>query len=148
MSKNRKKFHENKVWKGIMKTQLLCTFTNQKNLEQTSHDITKNFNIIFDKIYVLQNEDKNKELICTYNVDQDEKIDFNSVDNTISLHRKKLSNTLYTINALNELIKTINNGVLDTRYQVPWELYKNMILITNKDGLQRIPTRILKIINL
>tara|TARA_B100001094_G_C17936427_1_gene673367 strand:- start:411 stop:806 length:396 start_codon:yes stop_codon:yes gene_type:complete len=131
-----------------MKTQLLCTFTNQKNLEQTSHDITKNFNIIFDKIYVLQNEDKNKELICTYNVDQDEKIDFNSVDNTISLHRKKLSNTLYTINALNELIKTINNGVLDTRYQVPWELYKNMILITNKDGLQRIPTRILKIINL
>ena len=75
-----------------MKTQLLCTFTNQKNLEQTSHDITKNFNIIFDKIYVLQNEDKNKELICTYNVDQDEKIDFNSVDNTISLHRKKLSN--------------------------------------------------------
>lgn len=131
-----------------MKTQLLCTFTNQKNLEQTSHDITKNFNIIFDKIYVLQNEDKNKELICTYNVDQDEKIDFNSVDNTISLHRKKLSNTLYTINALNELIKTINNGVLDTRYQVPWELYKNMILITNKEGLQRIPTRILKIINL
>ena len=81
-------------------------------------------------------------------MDQDEKIDFNSVDNTISLHRKKLSNTLYTINALNELIKTINNGVLDTRYQVPWELYKNMILITNKDGLQRIPTRILKIINL
>ena len=131
-----------------MKTQLLCTFTNQKSLEQTSHDITKNFNIIFDKIYVLQNEDKNKELICTYNVDQDEKIDFNSVDNTISLHRKKLSNTLYTINALNELIKTINNGVLDTKYQVPWELYKNMILITNKDGLQRIPTRILKIINL
>ena len=131
-----------------MKTQLLCTFTNQKSLEQTSHDITKNFNIIFDKIYVLQNEDKNKELICTYNVDQDEKIDFNSVDNTISLHRKKLSNTLYTINALNELIKTINNGVLDTRYQVPWELYKNMILITNKEGLQRIPTRILKIINL
>ena len=131
-----------------MKTQLLCTFTNQKNLEQTSHDITKNFNIIFDKIYVLQNEDKNKELICTYNVDQDEKIDFNSVDNTISLHRKKLSNTLYTINALNELIKTINNGVLDTRYQVPWELYKNMILITNKEGLQRISTRILKIINL
>ena len=111
-------------------------------------NITKNFNVIFDKIYVLQNEDKHHELICTYNVDQDEEIDFNSVENTISLHRKKISNTLYTINALNELIKTINNGVLDTEYQVPWELYKNMILITNKEGLQRIPTRILKIINL
>ena len=131
-----------------MKTQLLCTFTVQNNLEQTTHDITKNFNVIFDKIYVLQNEDKHHELICTYNVDKDDEIDFNAVKNTISLHRKKISNTLYTINALNELIKTINNGVLDTNYQVPWELYTNMILIANKEGLQRIPTRILKIINL
>ena len=131
-----------------MKTQLLCTFTNQKNLDQITHNITKSFNVIFDKIYVLQNEDNTKELICTYNVDQNDDIDFNSVENTISLHRKKISNTLYTINALNELIKTINNGVLDTNYQVPWELYKNMNLITNKEGLQRIPTRILKIINL
>ena len=45
-----------------MKTQLLCTFTNQKNLEQITHDITKNFDIVFNKIYVLQNEDNTKEL--------------------------------------------------------------------------------------
>ena len=131
-----------------MKTQLLCTFTTQYKLEQTIRDITKNFKIVFDKIYVLQNEDKPKELICTYNVDQDDDIDFNLVKNTISLHRKKITNTLYTINALNELIKLINNGVLDTTYQVPWDLYKNMILISNKEGLSRIPTRILKIIDL
>ena len=131
-----------------MKTQLLCTFTTQHNLEQSIRDITKNFKIVFDKIYVLQNEDKPKELICTYNVDQNDDIDFNLVQNTISLHRKKITNTLYTINALNELIKTINNGVLDTTYQVPWDVYKNMILISNKDGLSRIPTRILKIIDL
>ena len=117
-------------------------------LEQSIRDITKNFKIVFDKIYVLQNEDKPKELICTYNVDQNDDIDFNLVNNTISLHRKKITNTLYTINALNELIKTINNGVLDTTYQVPWDVYKNMILISNKDGLSRIPTRILKIIDL
>ena len=131
-----------------MKTQLLCTFTTQFNLEQSIRDITKNFKIVFDKIYVLQNEDKPKELICTYNVDQDDDIDFNKVKNTISLHRKKITNTLYTINALNELIKLINNGVLDTSYQVEWDMYKNMILISNKDGLSRIPTRILKIIDL
>ena len=130
-----------------MRTQLLCTFTNQKNLEQTTHDITKNFNVIFEKIYVLQNENKTHELICTYNVDQDEKINYNDVKNTISLHRKKITNTLYTINALNELIMEINNGILDTSYQVPWDIYKNMILISNKEGLSKIPTRILKIIN-
>ena len=131
-----------------MKTQLLCTFTTQFNLDQSIIDITKNFKIVFDKIYVLQNEDKPKELICTYNVDQEDDIDFNKVKNTISLHRKKITNTLYTINALNELIKLINNGVLDTSYQVEWDMYKNMILISNKDGLSRIPTRILKIIDL
>ena len=131
-----------------MKTQLLCTFTTQFNLDQSVIDITKHFKIVFDKIYVLQNEDKPKELICTYNVDQEDDIDFNKVKNTISLHRKKITNTLYTINALNELIKTINNGVLDTTYQVEWDMYKNMILISNKDGLSRIPTRILKIIDL
>jgi len=131
-----------------MKTQLLCTFTTQFNLDQSIIDITKHFKIVFDKIYVLQNEDKPKELICTYNVDQEDDIDFNKVKNTISLHRKKITNTLYTINALNELIKTINNGVLDTSYQVEWDMYKNMILISNKDGLSRIPTRILKIIDI
>ena len=73
---------------------------------------------------------------------------FNDVKNTISLHRKKHSNTLYTINALNELIMDINNGILDTSYQVPWDIYKNMILISNKEGLSKIPTRILKIINI
>ena len=131
-----------------MKTQLLCTFTTQFKHDQSNIDITKHFKIVFDKIYVLQNEDKPKELICTYNVDQEDDIDFNKVKNTISLHRKKITNTLYTINALNELIKTINNGVLDTSYQVEWDMYKNMILISNKDGLSRIPTRILKIIDL
>ena len=130
-----------------MRTQLLCTFTTQKNLEQTTHDISKNFNVVFEKIYVLQNENKTNELICTYNVDQDEEINYNDVKNTISLHRKKITNTLYTINALNELIMEINNGILDTSYQIPWDIYKNMILISNKEGLSKIPTRILKIIN-
>ena len=131
-----------------MRTQLLCTFTTQKNLEQTTHDISKNFNVVFEKIYVLQNETKPYELICTYNVDKDDDVDFNKVKNTISLHRKNITNTLYTINALNELIKTINNGVLDTKYQVPWDIYRNMILILGKEGLSKIPTRILKIIDL
>ena len=131
-----------------MRTQLLCTFTTQKNLEQTTHDISKNFNVVFEKIYVLQNETKPYELICTYNVDKSDDVDFNKVKNTISLHRKKITNTLYTINALNELIKTINNGVLDTKYQVPWDIYRNMILILGKEGLSKIPTRILKIIDL
>ena len=131
-----------------MKTQLLCTFTTKKDIDNILEKIKQSYKIAFDKIYILQNEENIKELICTYNVETTENVDYNLVPNTISLHRKKHSNTLYTINALNELIKLINNGVLDTTYQVPWDLYKNMILISNKEGLSRIPTRILKIIDL
>ena len=131
-----------------MKTQLLCSFTNKRNLEQTIADITKHFTVVYEKIYVLQNEEKNHELVCTYNVENNNDLDFTLVRKTISLHRKKLTNTLYTINALNEIIKNINNGILDESLEIPWDVYSNKILITNKEGLSVIPTRILKIINL
>ena len=50
------------------------------------------------------------------------------LDNTILLHRKKDSNTLYTINALNDLIKSLNGGIIDTSFKVDWQDYKNCIL--------------------
>ena len=131
-----------------MKTQLLCTFTNKKNLELTIDEITSAYTIAFNKIYVLQNEDNTNELICTYNVDLAKGADFNDVSSTISLHRKKHSNTLYTINALNEVVSNLNNGVIDSKFIVPWENFKNTLLVTNSDGLNKIPTRIYKIIKI
>jgi hypothetical protein len=129
-----------------MKTQLLCTFTTKKDLEKTIETIKQNYNIAFNKIYILQNEDAPKEMVCTYNVEVSENLDYNLVSNTISLHRKKYTNTLYTINALNEVIKNLNNGILDTSYKIPWENFQNMIMVTNSEGLHKIPTRIYQII--
>ena len=128
-----------------MKTQLLCTFTTKEHLDDTIDSIEKAYTIVFDKIYVLQNEDNINELICTYNVDTTESVDYNKVSGTISLHRKKHSNTLYTINALNECIKNLNNGVLDQKFMIPWENFKNMLMVTNSEGLNKINTRIYKI---
>ena len=130
-----------------MKTQLLCTFTNKKDYEKIVGLIWESYSIVFDKIYILQNEENTNELICTYNVDTTENVDYNKVKGTISLHRKKHTNTLYTINALNECIKNLNNGVLDTGFTIPWENFQNMLLVTNSDGLNRINTRIYKIIS-
>jgi hypothetical protein len=131
-----------------MKTQLLCTFATKDKLDDTIENITDSYTIAFKKIYVLQNEDKVNELICTYNVDLDSKVDFNDVKGTISLHRKKHSNTLYTINALNEVISNLNNGVVDSKFIVPWENFKNTLMVTNADGLNKINTRIFKIIKI
>ena len=131
-----------------MKSQLLCSFTTKDNLDETVKKITDSYSIIFNKVYVLQNENNVNELICTYNVDTENGVDYNKVAGTISLHRKKYSNTLYTINALNECIKNLNNGVMDTKFMVPWENFKNMLLITNSEGLNKINTRIYKIIEI
>ena len=131
-----------------MKTQLLATFTTKTDLDTTIEKIKGAYTIAFSKIYVLQNENNINELICTYNVDLEAGADYNDVKGTISLHRKKHSNTLYTINALNEVIANLNNGLIDSKFIVPWENFKNTLMVTNSDGLNKIPTRIYKIIKI
>ena len=131
-----------------MKSQLLCTFTDKENLDTTIDNIKNSYIIIFDKIYVLQNENNINELICTYNVDTKNGVDYNKVKGTISLHTNKHSNTLYTINALNEVIAELNNGIVDSKFLVPWENFKNTLLVTNSEGLNKINTRIFKIIKI
>ena len=131
-----------------MKSQLLCTFTTKELLDEIVESIKKEYTIIFSRIYVLQNEDNVDELICTYNVDSKNGVDYNDVKGTISLHRKKHSNTLYTINALNEVIANLNNGLVDSKFIVPWENFKNTLMVTNSEGLNKISTRIYKIIKI
>ena len=131
-----------------MKTQLLATFTTKTDLDKTLENIKGAYTIAFSKIYVLQNEKDVNELICTYNVDLEAGADYNDVKGTISLHRKKHSNTLYTINALNEVIASLNNGLVDSKFIVPWENFKNTLMVTNSDGLNKISTRIYKIIKI
>ena len=84
-----------------MRTQLLCTFTKRNRFYETVDIIIACNEIVFNKIYVFQNEDDHHQLICTYNVEYDEDY-VENVPDTISLHRKKNTNTLYTINALND----------------------------------------------
>ena len=131
-----------------MKTQLLASFTTKEDLDKTIQKIQNAYTIAFGKIYVLQNENNVNELICTYNVDLNKGVDYNDVKGTISLHRKKHSNTLYTINALNEVIANLNNGLVDSKFVVPWENFKNTLMVTNSDGLNKINTRIYKIIKI
>ena len=101
---------------------------------------------MYDKIYVFENQDEESQLICTYNVEFIENFEENIID-TISLHRKKQSNTLYTINALNEVIREKNNGVLDKSFMVDWNEFENTLLLTNESGLTKIPTKIHQIID-
>ena len=129
-----------------MKTQLLCTFTTQDRLKPTIDLIISCHDVLFDKIYIFNNQKDISQLICTYNIPNNQDNFIEGMD-TIALHRKKQSNTLYTINALNEVIRDKNNGVLDKSYSLNWESYRNSLLLTNDAGLNIIRTKLYKIIN-
>ena len=62
------------------------------------------------------------------------------------IHRKKESNSLYTINALNQLVKEENGGVLDKSFIIDWQKFRNSIILTNTEGTKRIQTRIFEVI--
>ena len=130
-----------------MKTQLLCTFTPRNRLDDILELIIECNDILYDKIYVFQNGNDHNQLICTYNVEYEDDYVSEEIPNTISLHRKKQSNTLYTINALNEVIRELNGGVLDKKFPIPWEDYHNSLLLTNDAGLNKIPTKIHSIVD-
>lgn len=125
---------------------LFCTFTTPDELDTVLSDINRRYTIMYNKIFVLESP-QSKELMCTYNIDMGNVSDA-PLPNTILLHRKKESNTLYTINALNALIRTLNNGILDTRYIINWADYKNCILLNTGPELRRLDTAIYKIIDL
>lgn len=110
---------------------LLCTFTLENDLQPTIDNIVSNYNILNGKIFVLQMS-QNTELACTYNIDSGNLNDL--LDNTISIHRRKETNTLYTINGLNFLIRSLNNNILDKNYKINWEDYSNKaILVTERE---------------
>jgi hypothetical protein len=124
---------------------LFCTFTTAERLEETLQSINRRYSILFNKIFVLESP-QSDELMCTYNIDTGNTSSV-PMNDTILLHRKKESNTLYTINALNTLIRKLNNGVLDTKFIISWMEYKNSILLTNGSDLRQLNTSVFKIVD-
>jgi hypothetical protein len=117
-----------------LKTQLLCTFAHKSDLNIVTDYIQSNYVIPEQRIFVFYNVTDSDMLYCTYNVSHT----INRTSNTISIHRKKETNTLYTVNALNEVIRTVNNGVLDKTFQVDWLYYQNSFILTDSETGYRV----------
>ena len=130
-----------------MNNRLYCTFSTLEDFEDVINTIQSSYVILFNKIFILESLDGEK-IMLTYNVDMNNSRIDSMIDNTILVHRKKQTNTLYTINALNELIKSLNNGVLDKRFPIEWNHYKNCILLIQTEGFSRIDTKVKDIINI
>lgn len=129
----------------IKVNKLFCTFVKKDELDCYINNLNKKYTILYNKIFVLEFNNEN-EFILTYNTEQG--ILGGMPKNTILVHRKKESNTLYTINALNNLIKSINNGFLDKNYKINWLEYQNSVLLSSKEnpGYNRLNTKLDRII--
>ena len=126
-----------------MRTQLLCTFAHKTNLDIVIEYIKQNFEVPEQRIFVFSNYANRNELYCTFNAEDNG----HRGKNTISIHRKKETNTLYTVNALNEVIKDLNNGVLDKTMIIPWEAFENSFILQDDPGYKRIDLILYKRIN-
>ena len=129
-----------------MNTQLLCLFTTKEELDKSINFVLTNYTLTNPNVFVLENKLKPEEVFITFNVEKGS-IAISSDWKTILVHRKKQSNTIYTINALNEVVKSKTGGMLDNSYMIDCEEFRNCILTTSNTGYKKIPTKVLKSFN-
>ena len=118
-----------------MRTQLLCTFAHRKDLDLIVDYVKKSYTVSEKRMFVFSDASNRHDLCVTYNVQPD---DYGKTPNTIMIHRKKETNTLYTVNALNVIILKANNGILDKKFIINWPNYENSLLLTDGDELRHI----------
>ena len=128
------------------KRQLLCTFSLETSFKPTIEEIKKFYTVYNNCFFVFSNVNVPKEVFITYNILSQGK-EFPKFLNTISIHRKKQTNTLYTLNAMNQIIKDENGGVFDKKFSVNWNLYTNSLIITGNPSIRIIPIKLLEIVN-
>jgi hypothetical protein len=125
--------------------QLICLFTTEPELDYTVGMIDKTYDIVFKRIFILAIEES-EELICSFNIEKGNVR--KQLPGAMLVHRKRDTNTMYTINSLNSLVKSENNGILDTNYSVDWTKYRNSLLITSNNELKVLKTKVYQIVNL
>ncbi len=128
-----------------MKTQLVCTFTRKNDVGYTIDSIRENFSILNNKVFLFKSLETREDSLLSYNVIMDSYKKF--LPNSIMVHQKRETNTIYTINALNELIMNLNNGILDKKYPIEWERYRNCALLKNKEGFRVVKIFLVRVYN-
>lgn len=125
--------------------QLICLFTIEPDIDHTVSMISRTYEVVYKRVFVLS-IDGSEEYICSFNVEKGNHR--KQLPGAMLVHRKKETNTMYTINSLNALIKKENNGVVDSTYSIDWSKYANSLLVTSNNDLKVLNTKVYQIINL
>jgi hypothetical protein len=93
-------------------------------------------------LFVLQNRDNDNEIFITFNTEYNFK-----TPGIIKIHKKRETNTLFSVDSVNELSMR-TNGKIDKEWSPNWEEYRNSLLLMRDGELAVIPTRLREIIRL
>jgi hypothetical protein len=123
-----------------MNNKLIGLFCKENEIDQNINLIRFKFqNPTYTSKCYLFDTDSTSEYLITFNTNGANNY---TLPGSISLHRHKLTNTLFTLNALNTLIKDQNGNFLDPNFKVDFLPYKNTCLTGRLNDLKVVRTRI------
>ena len=130
--------------RGILLASFIPTSDEDRILAEVEHiaataDLTNNL------IFLLGMPDDPERKIITYNAYLEKGKPLSSRLFTMRVHRKKASNTLYTINALNAAVAAENNGQTGRHLKLNWKNYENSIMLLTGKELKVNKVDVLKI---
>ena len=130
--------------RGILLASFIPTSDEDRILAEVEHiaataDLTNNL------IFLLGMPDDPERKIITYNAYLEKGKPLSSRLFTMRVHRKKASNTLYTINALNAAVAAENDGQTGRHLKLNWENYENSIMLLTGKELKVYKVDVLKI---
>ena len=96
-------------------------------------------------IFLLKLLDEPTKKIITYNALIEKGQPLNTRLFTMRIHRKKTTNTLYTINALNAAVAKDNDGQTGKHLKLDWSKYENSIMLVTGPSLVVHPIEVLRI---
>ena len=130
--------------RGVLLALFIITDDEQKIQEEVEF-IVNNIEITNNLIFLLQDTENPEKKIITYNAVVEKGKPFNPRLFTMRMHRKKQTNTLYTINALNAAVASQHEGKTGKDLKLDWTQYENSILLTAGKELKVHPVEVNKI---
>ncbi len=130
--------------RGVLLASFIMTDDDQKIQEEVEF-IVNNIEITNNLIFLLEDKDNPEKKIITYNAVVEKGKPFNPRLFTMRMHRKKQTNTLYTINALNAAVASQHDGKTGRDLKLDWTQYENSILLTSGKELKAHPVEVSKI---
>ena len=129
---------------GVLLASFIKTI-DEEEIQREVEFIVNNIEITNNLIFLLEDKEDPEKKIITYNAITTPGKPFNPRLFTMRMHRKKQTNTLYTINALNKAVAAQHDGQTGKHLKLDWNEYENSILLTAGKELKVHPARFLKL---